>query len=259
VRQGFAPPSLVFLTLALYAQSSDFERGVAAFQRQDYAQAAELLARAAEAQPKNAQVWKVLGASYAALEEYGKSVEPFRRACELDPRLPDACYYYGRSLYALDRYDESLRVFEHAAVRSWRISMGIGQALEALGRPDEAERHLRQALTEAGGADPRPGVALGLFLVRQGRFEQAIPTLEEVLKRFPEDGDAHIYLGRALLEQGRVDDAVPHLQRGVAIWPASSQAHLLLAKALARSGRALEAQEHFAAAARLQAKAQGSR
>lgn len=241
------------LAAAGLAQISDYDRGVALFKNGEYAAAVPFLTRATEVRPNDAQAWKALGVAYAAQFLYRQAEPAFRRACELNPRLEDACYYDGRALYALDRFAPSLEVLEAAAGRqpnSWRVRLGIAQALEALGRAEEAEKAFKKALSMCRDSDPGPGVALGLFLVRQGRFGEATVPLQEVLKRFPNSADAHIHLGRALLEAGNVADAVPHLERAVALAPDSAQAHLLLAKAYVRAGRAAEAQPHFEAAAR---------
>jgi len=167
-----------FLPVWLYAQPSDYDRGVALFQKGDHAAAVPYLRRAAEAHPQDAQAWK------------------------------------------------------------------------ALGKASEAEREFRGVMVLARNADAQPGVALGLFLVRQGRFEEAIAQFDEVLKRFPSSSDAHLHLGRALLELGRLESAIPHLERAVALDAGSPQAHLLLAKAYVRSGRPAEAQPHFDVAAK---------
>ncbi len=241
------------LAAAGFAQISDYDRGVALFQKGEYAAAIPFLTRATQARPEDAQAWKALGVAYAAQSLYREAEPAFHRACDLNPKLEDACYYYGRALYALDRYAPSLEVLEAAANRqpnAWRIRLGIAQALEAVGRSDEAEKSFRKAVALCRDSDPGPGVALGLFLVRQGRFREATSPLEEVLKRFPNSADAHIHLGRALLEAENFAGAIPHLERAVALSPASAQAHLLLAKAYLRDGRAAEAQPHFEAAAR---------
>jgi tetratricopeptide (TPR) repeat protein len=126
----------------------------------------------------------------------------------------------------------------------------MGQALEAIGNAERAEKEFRESIALCHGADAGPEVAFGLFLVRQGRAADAIVPLEDALRRFPASADAHTYLGRALLESGRLDAAIPHLERAVALAPSSAQAHLLLAKAYVRAGRAAEAQAHLEAAAK---------
>ena len=221
---------------------SDYDQGVALFQKGEFAAAAPYLTRAANARPQDAQVWKALGVTYAAMSQYREAEGPFARACALDSKLEDACYYHARALYALDRFEDSLRALE-AAPRTWKVRLAAGQAMEALSRP-EAESEIRAALSLAKNTDPRPGVALGLFLLRHGRVEEARMPLESVIARFPMSAEAHLYLGRARLELGDVMGAIPELERAVSL-DGSAQAHLLLAKAYVRAGRPEEAKPHF--------------
>ena len=131
-----------------------------------------------------------------------------------------------------------------------KVRLARAQSLEALGIAERADKEYRESVALCRGADPAPGMAYGLFLIRQGRMADAVTPLEEVLKRYPASAGAQTYLGRALLESGRLADAVPHLERAVALAPSSAQAHLLLAKAYVRSGRTGDAQGHFELAAR---------
>jgi tetratricopeptide (TPR) repeat protein len=248
----------VFAISCAFGQGSDYDDGVLRFQKGDLGGAVSLLNRAARQDSGNAQVWKALGSAYAAQKLYEQAESSFRRACELDPHLKDACYYHARSLYALDRFGPSLEVLQRAVAidpTSCNIHLAIAQTLEALEsealeRSGDAEKEYRRVVSFCGTRDRKAGEAFGRFLVRQGRFQEAIPILEEVLKEFPDFVEAHIQLGRVLLEQGQTDAAIFHLERAVALAPKSSQAHLLLAKAYARAGRAAEAQPHFELAAK---------
>jgi protein O-GlcNAc transferase len=251
----------VVLLLALQSvlTNPDYQRGIALLQNGEPEGAIPLLIRSSQASPRDARGWKALGVAYAAQGSYELAEPGFHRACELDQKLEDACYYYGRALYALNRFEPSLQVLERAAglqPKSWQIHLGIAQALEALARPQEAGKEFITALSLSENRDPKPGVAYGLFLLRQGRMDEAIAPLEVVLKRFPASSEAHIHLGRALMEQGKVADGIVHFEKAVAIDSKSAQAHLLLGKAYVREGRASEAQLHFQAAARYE---EGSR
>jgi Flp pilus assembly protein TadD len=262
-RRGDARGVLFCAALAIaFGQISDYQQGVSLIDKGQFADAVPLLTRATQSRPRDAQAWKALGVAYAAQQLYSDAEPVFRRACELNPQLSDACYYHGRALYALDRYEASLRALElaqRADATSWKVHLGVAQALEALGRPDEAEKKFRQALSLCRNSDPQPGIAYAHFLLRQGRVTDAIVALEEILKRFPTSAEANTHFGRALLEQGNVAGAIQRLERAVAADPASAQAHLLLAKAYVRVGRTAEAQPHFDAAASYEAAAQGAR
>lgn len=244
---------LILLALQSPVQGPDYQRGVELFEKGQLQAALPFLTRATETYPRDARTWKALGVAYAAQRLYDLAEAPFRRACELDPHLDDACYFYARALYALDRFEPSLQVLKGAAARdprSWKISLATAEALEALGQSQEAEKEFRSSLSLVRNNDPAPGVAYGLFLIRQGRFEAAVAPLEEVLKRFPGSAGAHIQLGRVLLEQANVAGAILHFEQAVSVQPDSAQAHLLLGKSYVRAGRAREAQPHFRAAER---------
>jgi len=223
---------------------------VVLYRQHDFAAAIPLLTREVSEHEGNAAAWRTLGLAYAELGKYDDAAPAFRRACEIGTKMEDACYFAGRALYDLGRFEESLDTLKRSDPKNWMIRLGMGRAEEALGQPAAAERDLRAAAGLCANADPRPGVALGLFLVRQGRTAEAVAPLEETLRKYPESADAHTYLGRALLESGDVQGALSHLERAVAIAPASAQAHLLLAKAYTRSGRAEDAQKHLEAAAK---------
>jgi tetratricopeptide (TPR) repeat protein len=236
-----------FLLLFVFSQISDYDRGVALFEKGDLDGAIPLLAKAAQDRPNDAKAWKALGVVHAAKGAYESAEPAFGRACDIDPKLEDACYYHARALYALNRFEPSLAALERIQNRTSKVQLAAAQSLEALGRADEAEKAYKNSLSDG---DPKPGVAYGLFLVRQGRFIEAVTPLRSVLARFPKNSEAHTYLGRALLEQGEIANSITHLELAVKIDPRSAQAHLLLAKAYVRAGRADKAKPHFEAAAR---------
>lgn len=232
-----------------FVQTADYDQGVALFDKGEFAAALPFLRRAAESDSGNAQKWKAVGVTYAALKKYSEAEETLGRACRLDYKIPDACFFYARTLYALDRFDDALVALEHADHRSWRARLARAESLEALGRFAPAEQEYRQSVALCRGADPKPAIGLGQFLVRQGRSSEAVTDLERAASAYPSSADAHLWLGRALSDTGKPAESIPHLERAVALAPSSAQAHLLLAKAYARSGRAGDAQRHFALAA----------
>jgi Flp pilus assembly protein TadD len=142
--------------ILLFAANVDelYKRGVEAFERGQAAEAVQVLNQAAELAPDNAQVWKALGVVYASRGDFERAADPFSKACALASQLRDACYFHARNLYALNRFEPSLAVLRKALPYDhspWRIHLGIAQALEALARPQEAEKEFRIAI-ESGGA-----------------------------------------------------------------------------------------------------------
>ena len=88
--------------------------------------------------------------------------------------------YHGELERAIRCYSEVLRLDPNAA----EAHNNIGINLLRLGRPDEAERHLRAAL----GAERRNPEALhnlGVVMAAKGRLDEAIALYEEGLALKP--------------------------------------------------------------------------
>ena len=118
----------------------------------------------------------------------------------------------GRTDAGLTSYAQALKraqVVDRPEVTS-QVLRNYGLALKEAGQADEAERRLREAVTEAlRGADHemlgRARIALGLFLQHQGRLEEARAIVAEALEGMdPAHPDAVV--GRSHLgaiEEGR--------------------------------------------------------
>src|SRR5262245_17885826 len=90
------------------------------------------------------------------------------------------------------------------------------------GRPDEAERMLRELLAK-GPRLPSALHALGLALMAQRRAGEAVAPLEEAARRQSEQGSPdpviETNLAVALDQSGQTADAVPWLQRAITRQP----------------------------------------
>lgn len=230
--------------LLLLAQSPEavYREGVTALEAGRAADAVPLLEKAATAAHSNAQYWKALGVALASLGRYSDALEPFREACALAPDLVDACYYYGRSLYATDRYEAALvplRTALKADADKARAETAIAQALEALGKGDEAERLFRSAIGRRSHFEPSARLAFGSFLLRAGRLDEALAMLEAAQQ--PESAEASLEYARALMQAGKADAAALKLERLIQLTPKDAAAHFLLAKAYRRLGRNADA------------------
>jgi len=104
------------------------------------------------------------------------------------------------------------------------------------------------------GPDPkgRINVANSLYEAmvdtENNRFQEAIPILEDVVKREPRALSAHLLLGRAYVSLRRYQEAIAPLQQVVAATPENSLARYELACALVKTGRWNDAAPQFEAA-----------
>ncbi len=85
----------------------------------------------------------------------------------------------------------------------------------------------------------------GLRLIDQGRFEEAIPVLEQAIEKDPEFAQAMVTLGYALLEAGRIKEAREKLLEAIEVDPRSALARVNLGLTFLREGRTNSAAEQF--------------
>jgi tetratricopeptide (TPR) repeat protein len=200
--------------------------------------------------PEHAAAWKAIGVILATRGDYEGADNPFRKACGLQPSLADACLYHGRTLYLLNRFAPAVEILRLTVRRdsqngeAYRL---LGLSLEALGDVPSATAAFLQAMRNPlrSPPDEDPGIDYGVFLFRQGKAEEAIAPLDEVLKRQPNAGRAHLELGCVLLALDRLNEAADHLEKAVALNPANTRAHLLLGKAYLRLGKTEAAEEQL--------------
>jgi Flp pilus assembly protein TadD len=250
------PPALLAAALLFAAplagqSAAEWRRqGIEHFQAGRFDAAAQAFFEAVKLDERRADSWRMLGAAQAARERFELAETPFRKACELDPKDPNNCYYLGRNYYAMSRFEQALAAFDialKARGRTWRVHQGAGLALEALGRNDEAEKRLREAVRLLGNEPPGatdPRVDLGAFLVRAGRPAEALPFLEKAAAQTGASSRAWFELGSALSELDRNQEALEKLRKAVQSEPNNWPAHLLLGKVCFRLGLADEARRH---------------
>jgi Flp pilus assembly protein TadD len=246
--------AVVFAAMTLTAAEL-YHQGSALFQQGHIADAAARFEQARQLAPNDARIAKALGVSHAALGDYQRANEPFERACTLDANLADACYFYGRNLYALNRFGPALKVLKKAVLsdtKPWRVHLAIAQALEGLGRGEDAEADYRKAVSlfealppnERGRPDFDPRVHYTTYLYRQARLSDALSLAEQVTAAWPDYGRGHFEAGRILHQQGKLEQAAAALEKAVK-GGHGAPAHLLLARVYLRLGQPDRAQQHL--------------
>jgi tetratricopeptide (TPR) repeat protein len=100
-------------------------------------------------------------------------------------------------------------------------------------------------------SNSHPGIALaakfGLAstLSKEGRYSEAIPLLEEVIRANRRDTDARLELADIFLKTRRYEEGARLLQETVALDPQNRKAHFLMGSALNRLGKEQEAGRHL--------------
>jgi tetratricopeptide (TPR) repeat protein len=144
----------------------------------DVADAVRAAREEVEARPLSAPAWGKLGMVLFAHNLYRDALVCLARAEELDPAEARWPYFQGLIRLRSDS-DQGVACLERAvrqAGRDYAPRLRLAEALLALDRLDEAERHYR-VLAESEGPNPRIDLGLGLVAYRTGNLVQSIPHL----------------------------------------------------------------------------------
>jgi predicted Zn-dependent protease len=225
--------------------------------------------------------------------EAGRRLLAQGKAAEAIPLLQKAAGEYpgnaefqnllGRALWSAGNREDAVKSYADAAGLDPAFRLGYAQALETVGRLDEATTEFEAALAaQPGSAIVQEG--LGRLYYRRGEFAKAVPLLEvlaaqthdpvvlqqlayaaektgdreraiatyrDVLEVEPRADIARGLLAESLLAAGRKDDAIGVLQEGLRRSPEAPVLQRGLGSVLERSGRAAEAAAAYREYARL--------
>jgi adenylate cyclase len=163
--------------IALDPESSDVlgRAGCAIADLGEEERGCELLERAIENDPSNAQARIALGAAQARLKRFDVGIENMRTAMRISPRDVSLGFWgmmLARALLAAHRTEEALAEAKAAGRRDSRLHGARAVALMRLGRPEEA----RAALAEAHRIHP------GLTTTEIAKFfdEEAVSDLKPI-------------------------------------------------------------------------------
>lgn len=136
----------------------------------------------------------------------------FEQALILDGDNEEAAVGYGDVLLRQNRPQEASEVYGRAFFRAGAPAhYGYGRAMIALGRPEAAVEHLRQA-HELSPADPTILNALGVAHDMAGQHAEAARAYREGLAIAPDDRGLKSNLGLSLALAGDVDAAIATLR-----------------------------------------------
>jgi tetratricopeptide (TPR) repeat protein len=239
--------------------------GVVLLRRRHFEEALGFLRSAAQANPADPDTHNNLGLALSGLHRYEEAIAAFQRSLQGNGRQPQALNNLGNALAAMDRHSEALQSFERALAlqpafadclhnlavsllateRSKAALKAIGEAVrlepgrspflntraEILmreARYDEAHTCLQDAIAIDGSLQAR--INLSTVLKQQGRYRDAVDTLEDVLREAPSHAEAHHHLGVLHEQLGDSGAAAAAFRRAIAHNPRHASAYYQLSK-----------------------------
>jgi tetratricopeptide (TPR) repeat protein len=184
-----------------------------------------------------------------------EAIEKYTEALAIRPDYEAALLNLGYLLTERGRDAEAVRILGHLLEVDPELTavgahVNLGNALQNLGRYEEAVAHYRVAL----GMEPDMALIhtnLGNALRSLGRLDEAIAAYEQANALWPEDPINQNAWGRALHRQGHLDDAIARFREAVRLKPDFAEAHRRWGAALAAQGRTAEATLRYREALRL--------
>lgn len=146
----------------------------------------------------------------------------------------------GKPGQAVDLLREVVRQHPEMAA----AQLGLGMALSADGKFEEASRSLEDAVRR----DPGNAVAhhaLGVVSLRQGQAERALVSFDKALSLRKDFANSVLARGDALQMLGRHEQAIEAYQRAARLLPQSVVPHLQRARALERMEKFAEAEAAY--------------
>jgi arylsulfatase A-like enzyme/Tfp pilus assembly protein PilF len=204
--------------------------------------------------------YTMLGAFQLRAKRENEALSAYEQALALDPHSTKAAWQLADILMRRHEYAKAEAALKRAiadAVDRPAFLTKLGECQIELGRLDDANRNLREALLEK----PDQAAAhydLALIHEARGDSSKAIAEYEAELLHNPRMDRAHFNLAKLLTANGRRSDALRHFEAAVDANPEFGGGYLYLAKArldagdlagaeeAARKGVSLEADDEIA-------------
>lgn len=170
-----------------------FEKGVAAWQKKDYQQAAEEFEQAIAAYPSYDSAYNNLGVMYAHLNENDKALEAFKRSVELNDKNADADRNLARMLMRQKEYPQA----EDLLKKSLTVQPGDASTLTMLaiaeiqdGKPDDALRDAQKVHAMSHDGFAVVHYVAGEALEEKHQYEEAKLEYTTYLRESPSGPEA---------------------------------------------------------------------
>jgi predicted Zn-dependent protease len=131
-----------------------------------------------------------------------------------------------------------------------RARRSLANALLVTNRPREAAEHFEH-LRRGGRANAATLLGLALARLELDETDEAREVLDELLAKFPDNGDGLLERGKLALAKGEVAAAEDWLRRSVRVQPHDYHANYFLARCLRRAGKNEEARRYRRRAERI--------
>ncbi len=215
-------------------------------------EAEQVLREGLRHRPDKLEINNSLGTALLLQGRHEESLTYFRTAIRQAPYMEQAYVGLGKALLALKRHQAAYEVLKRGldAARGTPVEAGmnalLGQAMDGMGQPGLAARHLEQGLRENPG-HPETLAAMANLQLNRGAHAEALKLLSRLAAIAP-DPSVQLGTGKALFSLERYPEARAALEQGLALEPeakVATELHTLLGRCLLVMEDAETAAQHF--------------
>jgi tetratricopeptide (TPR) repeat protein len=185
------------LAKATPAGAEDFQQGVAAYNKGDFASAAKMFEAAIQKAPTVPDLYVNLALAYFRLNRSPEAVTQLEKAASLGPNDPKIHYQLGSAYVEMQSYDKAIAAFEK----------GLG-----------AQPNLQDPLALEAAS------TLGAVYFAKGDLEKAASQFQKVLAAKPGAAGATLGMGKVHFSKGEVDQAIKLFEQVVSSHPGTPEA-----------------------------------
>src|SRR5262245_26653797 len=156
----------------------------------------------------SAEAHVMMGTTYLTITEYDKALKEFKRAVELNQKLPMVNSFYGQTLSRMGATEEAMAAFRRELEinpNDFDSCLQMGVLLKQDQKLDEARDYFQRALT-VRPSEPNARFYLASIDVAQGKLNEALPALEQIVKDAADFVEAHVTLARVYYRLKRKAD-----------------------------------------------------
>jgi len=163
-----------------------------------------------EIDPNSVWVHQISGEIMESMKNYDGALLEYRKAAELAPRQPGVHFLLGNAYWAVAMWSDSVKEFQREleidpgnCSAHWKIANAM---LEQRLDPETARAHLDKALMLCPSL-VQAKVDRARALIRMDRNEEAVTDLRSAEKISPEEPTVHFLLGQSLRSLGRLAES----------------------------------------------------
>lgn len=198
-------------------QAQDYRmQGVAMMGIENYTKAKELFQKGIEIEP-SVDLFMDLGNAHASLEEYNEAVQAFSKALMIEPQNGEILFNIGSVYLLQERLTKCIEYYnkaEESGYATARLYMNMAAIYKALG---DTQMELR-SYTKAIDKNPMIGdfyVKKAMIFIDNQRYAEALETLDDMRKIFPDAFEGYDLASRIYMGQGKNQAALDVINEGL--------------------------------------------